>query len=84
MLQIRYNFIIIFVISFIYIFFFNYLQILYVLLILIFLHFGLIPEEDIEEDFEDPEGFSLPFLQYNLKNNINDKNIIFFKKIFTS
>jgi len=42
-------------------FFFNYLQILYVLLILIFLHFGLIPEEDIEEDFEDPEGFSLPF-----------------------
>jgi len=80
MLQIRYNFIIIFVISFIYFFFFNYLQILYVLLILIFLHFGLIPEEDIEEDFEDPEGFSLPFLQYNLKTNVNDKNIIFLRK----
>jgi hypothetical protein len=40
----------------------------------------MIPEDELEEDFEEPESFCLPWMQNNLKANSNDKNIVFLRK----
>jgi len=80
MLETRFNFLITIIVIAIYLIFFNYLQIFYILFCLVFLYFCMIPEIDLDEDFEEPESFCLPWLQFNLKKNNNDKNIVFLRK----